>query len=152
MCTCMYMYPHIMLKYLICLSKTGFDLHYVHAKVNRRTCTFIMFTFNVFQVFFLKSREKYGEMPMRKFIQNRKLKILFENDAIRVLFEKLTEHRCKKCPDRIPERNFKALRDHVRRAHTLFYCDLCLVLKVNQCCHVGIWKLSSFLKDTQCRE
>ncbi|XP_045214491.2 E3 ubiquitin-protein ligase ZNF598-like [Mercenaria mercenaria] len=82
------------------------------------------------EVFFLKTLEKFGEMPMRKFIMNRKLKIQFEDESVRDRFEELLEHRCTKCPDRYPERNFKALRDHMRRVHTLFYCDLCLELKI----------------------
>lgn len=67
---------------------------------------------------------------MRKFIMNRKLKIQFEDETVRERFEELLEHKCKTCKDRYPERNFKALRDHMRRVHTLFYCDLCLELKV----------------------
>lgn len=82
------------------------------------------------EVFFLKTKEKFGEMPVRKFITNRKLKIQFENEAIREKFDKLLEHKCNKCPERYPEKNFKALRDHMRRVHTLFYCDLCLELKI----------------------
>ncbi|KAL4240392.1 hypothetical protein ACF0H5_001182 [Mactra antiquata] len=82
------------------------------------------------EVFFLSTQEKFGEMPMRKFIMNRKLKIQFENETICEKFEQLLEHKCKKCPDRYPEKSFKALRDHMRRVHTLFYCDLCLELKI----------------------
>lgn len=90
----------------------------------------------IFQVFFLQTKEKFSEMPIRKFITNRKLKIQFENEDIRERFEQLLEHRCPKCPDRYPEKNFKALRDHMRRVHTLFYCDLCLELKVNNLCFI----------------
>ena len=78
----------------------------------------------------MEKLEKFGEMPVRKFILNRKLKIQFENESVRQKFEKLLEHRCKLCPDRPADRSFKALRDHMRRQHTLFFCDLCVELKV----------------------
>lgn len=74
--------------------------------------------------------EKFGEMPIRKFIPNRKLKIQFENEAVRQKFDELMEFRCFKCTDSVPERSFKALQDHMRRKHTLFFCTLCLELKV----------------------
>ena len=78
----------------------------------------------------MENLEKFDDMPIRKFISNRKLKIQFETDSVRQKFEKLLEHRCNLCPNRPPERSFKALRDHMRRQHTLFFCDLCVELKV----------------------
>ena len=36
------------------------------------------------------------------------------------------EHRCPFCPNRAPERHFERLRDHVKREHGKFYCDLCV--------------------------
>lgn len=82
------------------------------------------------EVFFMENLEKFGAMPVRKFIVNRKLKIQFENEAVREKFEKLLEHRCKFCPNRPAEKSFKALRDHMRRQHTQFFCDLCVALKI----------------------
>lgn len=82
------------------------------------------------EVFFMENLEKFGAMPVRKFIINRKLKIQFENEAVREKFEKLLEHRCKFCPDRPADKSFKALRDHMRRQHTQFFCDLCVALKI----------------------
>lgn len=82
------------------------------------------------EVFFMKNPEKFSEMPVRKFITNKKLRIQFEDEEVRNRFEQLLEHKCKLCPDRYPEKSFKALRDHMRRVHTMFFCDLCLELKI----------------------
>ncbi|XP_052821187.1 E3 ubiquitin-protein ligase ZNF598-like [Mya arenaria] len=82
------------------------------------------------EVFFLTTRERYNDMPVKKFVLNRKLKIQFENNNVRDMFEELLEHRCKLCPKSHPEKSFRALKEHMRRVHTLFYCDLCLELKI----------------------
>ena len=78
----------------------------------------------------MEKLEKFGDMPVRKFISNKKLRVQFENEKVRLKFEELLEHRCNLCNGRPPDRSFKALRDHMRRQHTLFYCDLCVELKV----------------------
>ncbi|KAH3872987.1 E3 ubiquitin-protein ligase ZNF598-like [Dreissena polymorpha] len=82
------------------------------------------------EVFFLVQREKFDEMPVRKFIADRRLKIQFETSQIQEMCCKLLEHRCSVCKDAKPEKSFRALKDHMRREHTLFYCDLCIALKI----------------------
>lgn len=58
--------------------------------------------------------------------------MFFENGGVLSKFEKLLEHRCSKCKNRPPDKNFKALQDHLRKDHSLYYCDLCVEhLKVN---------------------
>jgi len=84
------------------------------------------------QVFFLATKEKYNDMPVRKFIPNKKMKVNYENGSIAERVDRLLEHRCKICTDKDPEKSFRALKEHMRRAHTLFFCDLCLDLKVKR--------------------
>lgn len=95
-----------------------------------------MLIFKKLQVYFLSTREKFADMPVRKFIPNRKLKIFFENEHVQERVDQLLEHRCSKkgCEDRPPDKKFRDLRDHMRKVHHLFYCDLCLELKVGVLC------------------
>lgn len=58
------------------------------------------------------------------------MKINFENEYVKERVDELLEHKCPLCKDKCPEKYFRAHRDHMRRVHQLFYCDLCLELKV----------------------
>ncbi|KAK3600899.1 hypothetical protein CHS0354_019252 [Potamilus streckersoni] len=78
------------------------------------------------KVFFLRKREKYGEMLSRKYLIDRECNIYFENPQLEDRFLQLLEHSCHLCKDRYPDRDFKALQAHMRKEHSLFYCDLCL--------------------------
>lgn len=64
---------------------------------------------------------------------DRKYKIAFLNPSVEEAFRKLLDHTCKVCAD-VPEyRTFNALKDHMRREHEQFYCDLCVEnLKVSK--------------------
>jgi len=62
----------------------------------------------------------------------RKYKIAFTNARVEEAFKKLLRHSCKVCPDAPEYRTFNALKDHMRKDHELFYCDLCVAnLKVS---------------------
>ncbi|KAL3877270.1 hypothetical protein ACJMK2_035002 [Sinanodonta woodiana] len=78
------------------------------------------------KVFFLSKREKYEDLPSRKYLIDRECNIHFENPKIEDRFLRLLEHSCHLCKDRHPERSLKALQAHMRKDHNLYYCDLCL--------------------------
>ena len=52
--------------------------------------------------------------------------IHYQHKGIQDKVKELLEHRCQFCPSRQPERSFGRLRDHMKREHEMFYCDLCV--------------------------
>jgi hypothetical protein len=57
---------------------------------------------------------------------DRKYKIGFCNSVVEAAFKKLLQHSCRVCTGKTEFRTFGALKDHMRREHELFYCDLCV--------------------------
>ncbi|XP_054283909.1 E3 ubiquitin-protein ligase ZNF598-like [Macrosteles quadrilineatus] len=57
---------------------------------------------------------------------DRKFQIVFESPDIQAAYDALLAHVCPKCPTRHAFQTFNHLRDHVRKEHELFYCDLCV--------------------------
>ncbi|XP_060077761.1 E3 ubiquitin-protein ligase ZNF598-like, partial [Ylistrum balloti] len=76
------------------------------------------------QVYMVHKLVKESDIPRRGYIPNRKLKIFFEDDSIKKKVDKLLEHSCPKCKQTF--RLFRELQTHMRKEHTLFYCDLCI--------------------------
>ena len=58
---------------------------------------------------------------------NRELGMRFETKSLHAEIHKLLESRCPlaECKDRPPEYTFSALKDHMRKVHELYYCDIC---------------------------
>lgn len=64
----------------------------------------------------------------RSNLQDRKFGIIFCTLEIQKAYFKLLEHRCHICEGtehNWPFRTFHQLKDHMRREHELFYCDIC---------------------------
>ena len=80
----------------------------------------------LFQVIFLKTLKRFEEIDTYHFLVNRRVKVNFENEIIQQAFNELLEHSCSLCPGRKPFRSFINLKDHMRRDHNLYYCDLCV--------------------------
>lgn len=78
------------------------------------------------KVIFTNEKRSYRELETsnRSEYYNKKYKICFSNINIQKAFYDLLEHPCPKCDAR-PFRSFDALKDHVRKEHELFYCDIC---------------------------
>lgn len=53
-------------------------------------------------------------------------RIHFENAFLQETFEKLLVHVCYTCPFKPTFANFQILKDHLRKEHELFFCDLCV--------------------------
>ncbi|KAK9883026.1 hypothetical protein WA026_001238 [Henosepilachna vigintioctopunctata] len=61
-------------------------------------------------------------------LQDAKYGLIFTTSDIQRAYEKLLENRCSVCPEE-KSWNFKTfgqLKDHMRREHELFYCDICI--------------------------
>lgn len=78
------------------------------------------------QVYLIKEALKFSEIPRHGYIQNRRNKIFFQNEDIKHSFDNILENRCQICAHARPERCFKDLQNHLRKQHTLFYCNLCV--------------------------
>ncbi|XP_050390953.1 E3 ubiquitin-protein ligase ZNF598 [Patella vulgata] len=78
------------------------------------------------KVAFVQNLLKFEKIKLEKF-KITKQNIYLENDEVEKAYKKLL---CIKCPicteDKTPDRTFESLRDHLRKEHTLFFCDLCL--------------------------
>lgn len=78
------------------------------------------------QVVFMEKQHLYSGIITHRFPRDRETHIFFQNNRIRLEYYKLLSHGCQLCPDRAPDKTFKALQDHMRKEHELFYCDLCV--------------------------
>ncbi|XP_069125054.1 E3 ubiquitin-protein ligase ZNF598-like [Argopecten irradians] len=76
------------------------------------------------KVYMVHKLVKETNIPRHGYIPNRRLKIFFEDDSIKKKVDKLLEPSCSKCKQTF--RFFRDLQTHMRKEHTLFYCDLCI--------------------------
>ncbi|TMW44850.1 hypothetical protein DOY81_010069, partial [Sarcophaga bullata] len=74
----------------------------------------------------------YDKLPYRELeaknrseYYSKKYKIGFYSSDIQQKFFELLDHPCPKC-NCPPYRTFQGLRNHVRKEHDLYYCDLCV--------------------------
>lgn len=96
-------------------------------------CLFIL-TLLSFQVVFMNKHHLFKGIITHRFPRDRDTKIFFQNNRVRLEFNKLLQHQCALCLTRNSEGTFKMLQDHMRKDHELFYCELCLEhLKVTIC-------------------
>ncbi|XP_044759445.1 E3 ubiquitin-protein ligase ZNF598 [Coccinella septempunctata] len=60
--------------------------------------------------------------------QDPKYGLIFATNEIKKEYNRILEHRCSVCPidQSWPFRTFNQLKDHMRREHELFYCDICI--------------------------
>ncbi|CAH1113630.1 unnamed protein product [Psylliodes chrysocephalus] len=83
------------------------------------------------KVVFTKTIEPFASLfPKfeRSNLQDRKFGIYFCTSDIQKAYYKLLEHRCMICEEnerKWPFKTFQQLKDHMRREHELFYCDIC---------------------------
>ncbi len=65
---------------------------------------------------------------------DKSVKIYFENPTIQEAYNKLLVHTCGVCPSKPGFSNLQNLKDHLRKEHEMFFCDLCVDnLKVEIC-------------------
>lgn len=56
----------------------------------------------------------------------RKYGLLFENLSLREKHTQLLAYCCDNCPENSLFSTFKLLRDHIRKTHDLFFCEICV--------------------------
>ncbi|XP_074649523.1 E3 ubiquitin-protein ligase ZNF598-like [Tubulanus polymorphus] len=78
------------------------------------------------EVWYLREMKLFEKVRAKRYIFDPKLKVHFEDAKIEKAFEILLEHKCSLCKDAAPEKSFLNLKTHMRKDHTLFYCDICV--------------------------
>uniref|UniRef100_A0A1B6LIS3 RING-type E3 ubiquitin transferase n=1 Tax=Graphocephala atropunctata TaxID=36148 RepID=A0A1B6LIS3_9HEMI len=81
------------------------------------------------KVIFTKTVRPFKELEEligTKHLVDRKFKIVFESTDTQHAYNTLLAHVCAKCPNRHAFQTFVNLREHVRKEHELYYCDLCV--------------------------
>ncbi|XP_053683245.1 E3 ubiquitin-protein ligase ZNF598 [Sabethes cyaneus] len=78
------------------------------------------------KVIFSKTLAPYKELDVRNRsgLYDKKYRICFTDGDVQQAFFELLDNRCPRCEEKnFPK--FEMLREHVRKAHELFYCDIC---------------------------
>ncbi len=78
------------------------------------------------QVVFVRNATKFEDVDTSHYQVYKKQNIYFENEQIQTLFYELLEHRCAECSDHKPFRTFAMMRDHMRKEHGYYYCEICV--------------------------
>ena len=80
------------------------------------------------RVIFSKKKDKYEHLVSLKLIKDKDydVGVYFADLAIIKDYRQILEHRCPVCPNRPPDRTFDQTKAHLRKEHTLFYCEICL--------------------------
>lgn len=63
---------------------------------------------------------------MKRGYTERESGLCYADKEVRSKVNELLQHKCSICPDQPPERTLNKLREHMKREHHLFYCDICL--------------------------
>lgn len=77
---------------------------------------------------FTKTIEQFSVLDrhIRSGLFEKKYKIMFADMDIQRAFYQLLEHRCPVCSDdQRPFVDFHKLKEHVRKVHERFYCEIC---------------------------
>ncbi|KAK7063166.1 hypothetical protein SK128_026171 [Halocaridina rubra] len=78
------------------------------------------------KVVFTHTVSNYAGIKMRNMHYERRYAIYFETDSVMQTYDNLLEHMCPLCENRPVFRNFAQLKDHMRKSHERFYCELCV--------------------------
>ncbi|CAH1986358.1 unnamed protein product [Acanthoscelides obtectus] len=85
------------------------------------------------KVIFTKKVEQFASLFPRlekSSLQDRKFGLYFRTSEAQRAYYKLLEHRCHICDKyddrKWPFKTYQQLKDHMRREHELFYCDICV--------------------------
>lgn len=78
------------------------------------------------KVIFTRNIRPYKEVATKSYPGDKEFKILFDGGPAQCAYEKLLQHGCHICRDAKAYQSFHLLKDHMRKKHELFYCDLCV--------------------------
>ncbi|CAK8694031.1 unnamed protein product [Clavelina lepadiformis] len=80
------------------------------------------------KVIFTRKKQTFETLTVLKLVKDTDydVGIYFADLAIVRGYRKMLEHKCPICVDRAAEESFEKLKIHLRKEHTLFYCEICL--------------------------
>lgn len=78
------------------------------------------------QVVFTHEVTAFADIKTRNMTYERRYAIFFENDEVMGAYDLLLEHACQTCEEHPTFRTFVQLKDHMRKKHERFYCELCV--------------------------
>lgn len=78
------------------------------------------------KVVFSQKKKTFNKLSEIVYPADKKYKIYFEDNYCRRAYERLLEHNCKICSHRCTFHTFGHLKNHMRREHELFFCELCV--------------------------
>nr|SVE78703.1 EOG090X01BP [Daphnia lumholtzi] len=78
------------------------------------------------KVAFVKEAKPFQLLMLNLYPMDKVTRIHFENVFLQETFEKLLVDVCYTCPSKPTFANFQLLKDHLRKEHELFFCDLCV--------------------------
>ena len=80
------------------------------------------------KVIFTKKKKSFEELNSMKLIKDTDYDVgfFFYDPLIMKEYRRILEHKCPICHDRPPDRTFEQTKAHLRKEHTLFYCEICL--------------------------
>ena len=102
---------------------------------------FLMFCVLYIQVILAKDNTSYVKLAARKssFVVDKRRHVFYQRKEIQMRVKELLEHRCQFCPDRPPDRYFDRLRDHMKREHEKFFCDICVTHLQKFSCELKVY-------------
>ena len=77
------------------------------------------------RVVFTREQKPFRHLRKGQLVDER-YNIFFDSTDIQEQFTMLLTHTCSICPEKQVFSNFNSLKDHMRRKHDLFYCELCV--------------------------
>ncbi|XP_013782326.1 E3 ubiquitin-protein ligase ZNF598-like [Limulus polyphemus] len=78
------------------------------------------------KVIFTRNLHPFAELSKSTYPMDQKYKIMFADKSVQSSYEKLLQHVCGVCHGKSPFRTFNLLKEHMKRYHELFYCELCV--------------------------
>lgn len=68
----------------------------------------------------------FSKISRSRYQGDRKHGIFFESRELHHLYETLQQYICSRCDSNEVFRTFKQLRDHMKKVHDLYYCEICV--------------------------
>uniref|UniRef100_T1IS92 RING-type E3 ubiquitin transferase n=1 Tax=Strigamia maritima TaxID=126957 RepID=T1IS92_STRMM len=78
------------------------------------------------EVYFSTTITDFEKCDFRTKKKNSQYGLIFESPHTERAFEKLLEHSCSLCEDKMFFPTFMRLKDHMKRVHDRFYCNICV--------------------------
>ncbi|XP_071515954.1 E3 ubiquitin-protein ligase ZNF598 [Panulirus ornatus] len=78
------------------------------------------------RVVFTHTVTAFANISTRNMLYERRYAIYFENEMVMREYDLLLQHTCFACENNPTFQNFTQLKDHMRKCHERFYCELCV--------------------------